>query len=113
MDRKQVLCSKAYVAFWQELIQFVPRAREVLTKSAAVLSADELRLLGVRFHAIKGGAGFLGFNEIAAVASQLEEFLIKADLTTQVRQEKSLALLPQFEKQVALLEVPISKDERK
>lgn len=70
--------SKAYMVFLEELAAHLDRVEHWLDEALrAHVDAAAAADLQVGFHRAKGGGGFFGLDEIAAIAARLEERFAK------------------------------------
>jgi len=72
------LSLKVYELFKAELTRHLAEAHFQLIETEGVPSSAAANELGRSFHTIKGGAGFLGFEDVAARAGQLDHLLRKS-----------------------------------
>ena len=86
------LSSKVYELFKVELARHLAEAHSQLLETDKVPTSECVTQLGRSFHTIKGGAGFLGFEEVAARAGQLDHLLRKSgqEIVTNLEQVRSL-----------------------
>lgn len=73
---------RAYKAFIEELTKQVKEAERLSCLKNPDESFD-LNALQVGFHKIKGGAGFFGLSEIAAIARDIERLLARVERIAQ------------------------------
>ena len=73
------LTSEVYRIYRQELAQHFERLTRIAEEG--LLSSDCVLEIRTRFHTIKGGAGFFGFNELVEVAGQIENRAAKSQVT--------------------------------
>jgi chemotaxis protein histidine kinase CheA len=104
--KSQLQNGKAYALFVSELDKHITEAiLKTNTQGQAVITDNECNALRSTFHTIKGGAGFFGLNDIANVASNLENLFEMAmkDLNGQVSAiEAQLKEISKLAKQVPL-----------
>ena len=67
------LYSEAYKIYRSELDTHMSRIAELLQRE--LVGSEEKKELKTRFHTIKGGAGFFGFDQIFSVAGILETMM--------------------------------------
>ncbi|RIL07131.1 MAG: hypothetical protein DCC75_10275 [Proteobacteria bacterium] len=82
----------AYKIFRDQLDQQLGEAERTLSQGPETLSRNELGELRTTFHTIRGGAGFLGFPDLADAAKQLEDLFKGAaeSVVSQLDEIKSL-----------------------
>lgn len=83
---------KIYQVFKEDLERRMQHASDWLATDANKSPHDRLKQIGAEFHTIRGGAGFLGFEDIAGTAAQIEQILLKTEqqVTQKVEAVKSL-----------------------
>lgn len=74
----QQISAKVYGLFREELQRHLESAHQELLTDTTTPTVARARELGACFHTIRGGAGFLGFEEVANRAERLEFFLRKS-----------------------------------
>lgn len=65
---------RAKQALFQELVGYLGEIQDILALEDGP-SDDERSRAAVKFHQLKGGAGFLGLSEIERVTRQIEQIL--------------------------------------
>jgi chemotaxis protein histidine kinase CheA len=89
--------SKVYELFKVELARHLAEAHSQLLEKNQVPSSECVTQLGRSFHTIKGGAGFLGFEEVASRAGQLDQLLRKSGQSIEENLEQVRSLLGELE----------------
>jgi chemotaxis protein histidine kinase CheA len=82
-ERERLLQGRAYTLFFHEYGERLKHVGELLSEE---LSESDRLELGRTFHTLKGGAGFFGFDEIARVASMIEQICASPLLSTEFRE---------------------------
>lgn len=93
---------KVYNLFEDELKKSLEDAQRFF-KAPSSEQGRGIKALGTKFHTIKGGAGFLGFSEVASIASQLESLLLKSSESLTARLEKAELMIRELEQVVQSL----------
>jgi len=91
-----ILSPTAYRLFVEELAKHLADATSTFAR-AQQATKDDLVRLGARFHTIKGGAGFFGFDRIAELAATLEERFNAKDAATFITGDEARSLLHELE----------------
>ena len=92
---RQLISGKAYQLFLDELTKHLASAENALDHTP---SEDEAKELGRVFHTLRGGAGFLGFPEIAQAAADIEQLMVKSQDTMVHRVEEARDALKELER---------------
>lgn len=91
-----MLSPTAYRLFVEELAKHLADATNTFGR-AEEATKDDLVRLSARFHTIKGGAGFFGFDRIAKLAATLEERFNAPDASCFITGNEARTLLSELE----------------
>ena len=85
--RRELLKGDAYRMFLVELFSHIEETRRFLSLPKHQVKSEDLLELRIKFHSIKGAAGFFGFDSIARLAAKLEKDFLQQDNVTLERQQ--------------------------